>query len=96
MIITNYGKGMMGFREHPESDTLQIHFGIILVYSLRGIHFQPSATLKQSKVTSFGKNCSVIIAESPNEASKLLSGDIYILITKRSGYPRKKQNHLIC
>ncbi len=77
MIFSKYAIELMGYSEYPESDSLEIHFGIILSYSLRGIVFEKDSQLKQSKVVNFGENCTVVISQSINEASKLLTNDIF-------------------
>lgn len=77
MILSRYAIQQMGYSEHPQSDTLEINFGIILVLSLRGIVFEKDCQFKQSKVVNFGKNCSVVISESVNDAAKLLVNDTF-------------------
>ncbi len=75
MMLSKHAIENMGFTEHPESDELEISFGIIKVYSLRGLVFEKDSELKQSRVASFGKNCKSVIGQSINEACKLLTGD---------------------
>jgi len=75
MILTNYAKEMMGFAEYPETDSLDIRFGIIRVYSLQGINFKPDSSPMHSEVFGFGDNCVVAVSNSINEASLLLTGD---------------------
>lgn len=75
MILSKYAIEMMGFTEYPETDELEISFGIIKAYSLRGLVFENKCEQKQSKVASFGANSYVVIAQSINEACKLLTGD---------------------
>lgn len=69
---------MMGFSEHPESDSLEVHFGIIRAYSLQGVTFKPDSTPLHSDVIPFGDNCIVAISNSINEACQLLTGDDFI------------------
>jgi len=78
MTFTKHGIEMMGFTEHPETDSLEIHFGIIKVYSLQGVNFKPDSTPLLSEVVGFGENCTVAISQSLNEACQLLMGDDFI------------------
>ncbi|MDV6318707.1 hypothetical protein [Chromohalobacter sp. HP20-39] len=75
MMLTKYAIEKMGFTEHPESDELEISFGIIKAYSLRDLVFEKDSKLKQSQVPSFGTNCTSVIGQSINEACKLLTED---------------------
>lgn len=77
MILSKYALEQMGYVEFPESDSLEIHFGIIKVYSLRGIVFEKNSPIKLSEKVGFGKSCTVAISDSINEASKLLVDDVY-------------------
>ena len=77
MKLSNYMLGEMGYVNHPASDLLEINFGIIKVYSLRGVLFEKDSTIKLSEKVNFGKNCTVVISESINEASKILVEDVY-------------------
>lgn len=77
MILSKYAIEMMGFSEYPETDELEISFGILKAYSLRGIVFQNDCETKQSKMISFGNNCAAVISQSINEACKLLTGDVF-------------------
>lgn len=75
MMLTKYAIENMGFTEHPDSDELEISFGIVKAYSLRGLVFAKDSELKHSQVASFGNNCTSVIGQSINEACKLLTGD---------------------
>ncbi len=75
MILTKYAIEAMGYTEFPETDMIEIHFGIIKAYSLRGMFFEQACTEKQSKVVSVSDQCTFAIAQSINEASKMLTGD---------------------
>lgn len=77
MILSKYVIEQMGFTEYPETDELEVRFGIIKVYSLRGLVFEKDCELKLSKVASFGSNCTSVISQSVNEACKLLTDDIF-------------------
>lgn len=68
----------MGFTEFPENDIIEIRFGILKVYSLRGMTFENDCEEKKSKVVSLSDRCTVAIAQSINEASKLLTGDVFV------------------
>jgi len=68
MSLTKYAIEMLGFTEYPETDKLEVNFGIIKTYSLRGLVFENDCEQKQSKIASFGANCNVVIAQSINEA----------------------------
>jgi hypothetical protein len=78
MTLSKYVIEQMGFTEYPETDELEIRFGIIKAYSLRGLVFEKDCELKQSKVASFGVNCTSVISQSINEACKLLTGDTFV------------------
>lgn len=77
MILSKYAIEMMGYSEYPETDELEISFGILKAYSLRGIVFESDCETKQSKVAIFGNNCSAVISKSINDACKLLTGDAF-------------------
>lgn len=77
MNFSKYAIEQMGYAEYQQSDTLEIHFGLILAYSLRGIVFDKDCQLKQSNVVNFGENCKAVISESVNEAAKLLINDTF-------------------
>jgi len=77
MILTNYAKEKMGFSKFPESDVLDVHFGIIRVYSLQGVSFKPDSSPMHSEVIGFGENCTVAVSNSINEACQLLTGDSF-------------------
>lgn len=68
----------MGYTEHSEDDLLEIKFGIIKVYTLRGINFDKECQKKKTEVIYFGANCTLVISQSLNEASNLLTGDDFI------------------
>lgn len=78
MILTKYGIEMMGFTEYPESESLEIQFGIIRAYSLQGVNFKPDSSPVHSEVVDFGENCTVAISHSINEACQLLIGDDFV------------------
>ena len=90
MILTNYAKEMMGFTEFPESDSLEIHFGIIRVYSLQGVNFKPDGEPIHSEVFGFGDNCAVAVSNSINEACQLLTGDDFIDKNEEEWLKKKK------
>jgi hypothetical protein len=75
MILSKNAIEGMGFTEYPDTDELEISFGIIKIYSLRGLVFEKDCELKQSKVTSFGCNCTTVITQSVNDGCRLLTGD---------------------
>ena len=63
---------------NKHTDIQFISFGIIKVYSLQGMVFENNCEDKKSKVVTLLDRCVVAIAQSVNEASKLLTGDLYI------------------
>jgi len=67
----------MGYKEFSDTDVLEISFGIIKVYSLRGMVFENDCEDKKSKVITLFDRCTVAIAQSVNEAYKLLVGDVF-------------------
>jgi len=75
MILSNSAKKTMGFTEFPETDSLEINFGIIRVYSLQGVNLNPDSTPMHSEVFGFGNNCIVAVSNSINKACQLLTGD---------------------
>lgn len=77
MIFSKYAIERMGYSEYPETDELEISFGILKAYSLRGIVFESDCETKQSKVATFGNHCSAVISKSINDACKLLTGDAF-------------------
>jgi hypothetical protein len=78
IILTKYAIEAMGYTEFPQTDVLKVHFGILKAYSLRGLVFEQACTEKQSEVIAFSDQCTITIAQSINEASKKLTGDIFI------------------
>lgn len=78
MIFTKHAIEMMGFTEHPESDALEIQFGVVRVYSIQGINFSPDTPSTISKAIEFGENCSAVISNSINDACRILTGDDFI------------------
>lgn len=44
MILSNYSLEKMGFSEYPESDVLEVQFGIVRVFSVQGINFHPDSS----------------------------------------------------
>jgi len=78
MKLTKHGIEAMGFTEYPETDSLEVRFGIIKAYSVQGMMFEKDCDTKQSEVIPFGPNCRVVIAQSLNEASNLLTNDSFV------------------
>jgi hypothetical protein len=68
----------MGYSEYPLTDLIEVHFGILRAYSLRGIHFEQDCQGKQSEVVSIADRCTVVIAQSINKASKALVGEVFV------------------
>lgn len=64
----------MGYKEFPDNDILETTFSIIKVYSLRGLSFESDCEDKKSEAVSLSDSCTVAIAQSVNEASKILTG----------------------
>ena len=92
MILTKYAIENMGFTEHPETDRLEISFGIIKAYSIRGISFEKECDRKISRVASFGTNCTAVISQSLDAASQLLTGDSFVddgaqWLSEKKAYP---------
>lgn len=77
MILSKNAIEAMGYKEFPDTDVLEISFGIIKAYSLRGIVFEKDCEDKKSEAITLLDRCTVAIAQSVNEASKLLTGDIF-------------------
>ncbi len=77
MKLSNSIFKSMGFKEYPENDVIEVHFGILKIYSLRGMNFEDECEEKKSEVMSLSDQCTVVIAQSINEATKLLTEDIF-------------------
>lgn len=77
MKFTKYAIEGMGFTEYPPTDSIEVEFGIIKAFSLEGTNFKKDCAEKKSEVFTFGKNCKILISESINEATKLLTGDVF-------------------
>ena len=77
MILSKYVIEGMGYKKFPENDVLEVHFGILKAYSLRGMNFEHDSEEKKSEVISLSDRCTVAIAQSINEASELLTGDVF-------------------
>ena len=67
----------MGFKEFPDSDVLEVRFNIIKVYFLRGLSFEDDCEGKISEVITLFDRCTVAIAQSVNDASNLLAGNVF-------------------
>jgi len=65
----------LGYKEYPDTDILEISFGIIKVYSLRGVVFENDCKCTNSEIVTLSDRCTVVIAQSVVEASKLLISD---------------------
>lgn len=78
MILSNYALEKMGFSEYPESDVLEVQFGIVRVFSVQGINFHPDSSKTISDVFEFGGNCTVVVSNSLNEGCRLLTGEDFI------------------
>jgi hypothetical protein len=78
MILSNCAIEKMGFTEHTETDELEISFGIIKAYSIRGVVFEKDCERKESRIASFGVNCTSVISQSINDACQLLIGDVFV------------------
>jgi hypothetical protein len=68
----------MGFSEYPESDVLEIQFGIVRVFSVQGLNFHPNSSKTISDVVKFGENCTVVVSNSLNEGCRLLTGEAFV------------------
>lgn len=70
---TKQGIEAQGYKEYPDSDVLGMSFfGLVRVYSLQGILFEDSCPDKKTEVIALSDCCSVAIAQSVNEALKML------------------------
>ncbi len=70
---TKHGIEAMGYNEYPDFDVLEMSFfGLIRVYSLQGILFEDGCPDKKTEVITLSECCSVAIAQSVNEALKML------------------------
>ncbi len=78
MILTKYAIEAMGYKEFPDTDVIEVHFGILKAYSMRGVVFEQSCEEKLSAVVPISEYCTITIAQSINEASKLLTGDVFV------------------
>jgi hypothetical protein len=78
MIISTDGIEAMGYTGYPVTDVIEVHFGILRAYSLRGIVFQHDCEEKHSEVVSITDRCTVSIAQSVNKASRMLTGEIFV------------------
>ncbi len=90
MILTNYALEKMGFSEYPESDVLEVHFGVVRVFSVQGVNFHPNSTINTSEVTKFGENCTVVVSNSLNEGCKLLTGEDFVDESEEKWIENKK------
>lgn len=78
MKFTKYGIEAMGFKEFPETDVIEVHFGILKVYSIRGMLIKKDSEAKQSEVVSVSDRCSIVVGQSINAASRILTGDVFV------------------
>jgi hypothetical protein len=77
MIFTRALIEAMGYSEYPLTDLIEVHFGILRAYSLRGMRFEQNSEVKQSKVISIANRCTIVIAQSINKASEMLVGEVF-------------------
>jgi hypothetical protein len=75
MYLSTHAIEAMGYSEYPEGDILEINFGIIKVYSIRGSIFDKEIIDKITAVTSLFERCSVVISQSVNDGCFKLTGD---------------------
>ena len=74
---TKHGIEARGYKEYPDADVLEMNFfGLIRVYSLQGILFEDDCQDKISEIITLSDRCSVAIAQSVNEASMMIAGDV--------------------
>jgi hypothetical protein len=78
MMLSIYAIEAMGYNEYPLTDRIEVNFGILRAYSLRGMVFEQDCEAEKSEVVSLPNRCAVVIAQSINEASKKLVGDIFV------------------
>jgi len=78
MMLSIYAIEAMGYNEYPLTDHIEVNFGILRAYSLRGMVFEQDCEAEKSEVVSLTNRCTVVIAQSINEASKKLVGDIFV------------------
>lgn len=67
----------MGYTEFPETDVTEVYFGVLKAYSIRGMVFEQACEEKLSEAVSLSERCTIAVAQSINEASKLLTGDVF-------------------
>lgn len=77
MFISPHAIEAMGYRKFPEGDILNINFGIIKVYSIRGVAFNKDTIERVTEVISLFDRCSVLISESVNEGCLNLTGNTF-------------------
>ncbi len=68
MKLTKCAIEKLGFSKYRKEDSLEIIFSILNLYSLKGIKIEKECEIPNSKVVQFGKNCTVTISNSINEA----------------------------
>lgn len=78
MVLSKYAIEAMGYKEFPQTDVLEVRFGILKAYSLRGLVFEQHCEKKLSEVVSVTDRCLIAIAQSINNASKMLTGDVFV------------------
>lgn len=77
MYLSKYAIEAMGYSEFPIDDILEINFGIIKVYSLRGVTLTKDSIEHQTEVISLFERCNVVISQSVNDACLKLTGDTF-------------------
>lgn len=78
IILSNNTLENIGFAEYPDSDVLEIQFGIVRLYSIQGMNFSPDSPKTISEVVEFGNNCTSIVSNSLNEACQILTGENFV------------------
>jgi hypothetical protein len=63
MGLTKYAIEAMGYNEYPLTDLIEVYFGILRAYSLRGMEVEKDCEGYKSKVISVANRCTVVIAQ---------------------------------
>ncbi|HIE06595.1 MAG TPA: hypothetical protein EYP64_00970 [Desulfarculaceae bacterium] len=77
LTLSKHAIEAMGYIEFPETDVTEVHFGVLKAYCIRGMVFEQACEEKQSEVVSLSERCTIAISQSINEASKLLTEDVF-------------------
>lgn len=78
MNVSKHAIEKMGYSEYQQDDSIEITFGILKAYTIRGMKFEQDCETPFSEVICFEKGCTAVMSQSLNKACKLLTGGVFV------------------